>query len=131
MLTAFGIFIHLSKISHTVIDVITPSKIVADINKNNIAKMKDGVIIINNSRGGLIAEQDLADALNSGKVYAAALDVVSEEPIKESNPLYTAKNCYITPHISWAPKECRQRIVNTSAENIKAFLNGKPINVVN
>ena len=101
------------------------------INKNNIAKMKDGVIIINNSRGQLVVEQDLADALNSGKVYAAGLDVVSSEPIKPDNPLLTARNCIITPHISWAPKECRERIMNTTAENIRAFLDGTPINVVN
>ena len=101
------------------------------INKNTIAKMKDGVIIINNSRGPLVAEQDLADALNSGKVYAAGLDVVSTEPIREDNPLLKAKNCLITPHISWAPKESRQRIMDTSVENLRAFAEGRPINVVN
>ena len=100
-------------------------------NKDNIAKMKDGVIIINNSRGGLIVEEDLADALNSGKVYAAAVDVVSTEPIKGDNPLLKAKNCLITPHISWAPKEARQRIMDMTEENIKAFIEGAPINVVN
>ena len=101
------------------------------INKDNIAKMKDGVIIINNSRGGLVVEQDLADALNSGKVAAAGLDVVSEEPIKGSNPLLSAKNCFITPHISWAPIESRQRIMDATVQNIQAFLNGEPKNVVN
>ena len=101
------------------------------INKDSIAKMKDGVIIINNSRGGLINEQDLADALNSGKVYAAGLDVVSTEPIKGDNPLLKAKNCIITPHISWAAQAARQRIMDITVANIKSFIEGNPINVVN
>ena len=101
------------------------------INKESIAKMKDGVIIINNSRGQLIVEQDLADALNGGKVYAAGIDVVSTEPIRADNPLLKAKNCLITPHISWAPKESRQRIMEISINNLKAYTEGKPINVVN
>ena len=101
------------------------------VNTANIAKMKDGVIIINNSRGPLIVEQDLADALNSGKVYAAGLDVVSSEPIKGNNPLLKAKNCIITPHISWAPKESRQRLMNTAVDNVRAFIEGNPQNVVN
>ena len=101
------------------------------VNKETIAKMKDGVIILNNSRGPLVAEQDLADALNSGKVYAAGLDVVSTEPIRGDNPLLKAKNCIITPHISWAPKESRQRIMDCTADNIRSFLAGSPIHVVN
>jgi glycerate dehydrogenase len=101
------------------------------INKNSIAKMKDGVIILNNSRGPLIVEADLAEALNSGKVAAAGVDVVSTEPIKGDNPLLKAKNCLITPHMSWAPKESRQRIMDMSVENVKAYLAGKPVNVVN
>lgn len=101
------------------------------INKENIAKMKDGVILINNSRGQLVIEQDLADALNSGKIYAAGLDVVSTEPVKGDNPLLKAKNCLITPHISWAAKASRQRIMDITAQNIRAFLDGRPVNVVN
>ena len=101
------------------------------INKDTIAKMKDGAILINNARGQLIVEQDVADALNSGKLAAAGLDVVYTEPIKADNPLLQAKNCIITPHISWAPKESRQRIMDTTVENVRAFLNGAPQNVVN
>ncbi len=101
------------------------------INKDTIAKMKDGVILINNSRGQLVVERDLADALNSGKVYAAGLDVVSTEPIRSDNPLLTAKNTVITPHISWAAKEARQRILDITAKNLQSFLDGVPKNVVN
>lgn len=101
------------------------------INKRNIEKMKDGVILINNSRGQLVVEQDLADALNSGKIYAAGLDVVSTEPVRGDNPLLTARNCIITPHISWAAQASRQRIMDITVQNIKAYLSGKPVNVVN
>ena len=101
------------------------------INKKNIQKMKDGVILLNNSRGPLIVEEDLAAALESGKVYAAGLDVVSTEPIREDNVLLKAKNCFITPHISWAPRESRQRLMDIAVENLKAFKNGTPQNVVN
>lgn len=100
------------------------------INRDTIKKMKDGVIILNNSRGPLIAEQDLADALNCGKVAAAGLDVVDTEPIRGDNPLLKAKNCIITPHISWAPKESRQRLMDIAVNNLKAFLEGNPVNEV-
>ena len=101
------------------------------INRETIAKMKDGVILLNSSRGGLIVEQELADALNNGKVAAAGLDVVSTEPIQGSNPLLKAKNCIITPHIAWAPLESRQRIMDCTVENVKAFLAGQPVHTVN
>lgn len=99
--------------------------------RETIAKMKDGVIILNNSRGPLIVEADLAEALNAGKVYAAGLDVAREEPIPADSPLLTARNCILTPHISWAPRESRQRIMDMSAENLRAYLAGTPIHVVN
>ena len=101
------------------------------INRDSIAKMKDGVIIINNGRGSLIRSADLAEALHSGKVWAAGLDVVEHEPIPADDPLLRAPHCIITPHISWLPKESRQRIVDATAENIRAFLAGTPQNVVN
>ncbi|KOA18605.1 putative 2-hydroxyacid dehydrogenase [Clostridium homopropionicum DSM 5847] len=100
------------------------------INKNTIAKMKDGVIIINTSRGPLINEEDLAEAIISGKVYAAGIDVVSTEPIKEDNPLLKCKNAFITPHIAWASKEARQRLMNIAVNNLIAFLKGEPVNLV-
>ena len=93
--------------------------------------MKDGVKIINTSRGPLIVEQDLRDALDSGKVSWAGVDVVSSEPIKADNPLLGAKNIYITPHIAWAPKESRQRLMDIAVDNLRAFINGEPINIVN
>lgn len=100
------------------------------INAQSIAQMKDGVLIINNGRGPLINEVDLATALNDGKVAGAAVDVVSTEPITSNNPLLKAKNCIITPHISWTSKECRERIMQITEENIKSYISGKPINTV-
>ena len=101
------------------------------INAANIAKMKDGVIIINNGRGQLIVEEDLAAALTRGKVAYAAVDVASTEPIAAENPLLHAPNCIITPHISWATKEARERIMQMTADNVRAFMEGRPTNVVN
>ena len=101
------------------------------INKASIAKMKDGAILINNSRGQLIDEQDVTDALKAGKLAAAGLDVVYTEPIRADNPLLTAPNCIITPHMSWGAKEARQRIMDCTADNIRAYLDGAPIHVVN
>ena len=101
------------------------------INKDSIAKMKDGAVLLNNSRGPLIVEQDVADALNSGKLYAAGVDVVDSEPMDPASPLLQAKNCIITPHISWAPLEARSRLMDIAVANLKAFLAGSPANVVN
>ncbi len=100
------------------------------INKDNIAKMKDGVIILNTGRGPLINEQDLADALRSGKVYAAGVDVVSSEPIAADNPLLTAPNCHITPHLAWMTTAARTRLIDIAVKNVRAFLAGAPINNV-
>ena len=101
------------------------------INKESIEKMKDGVIIINTSRGPLIVEEDLAKALDEDKVRGAAVDVVSVEPIKADNPLLKAKNCIITPHIAWASRESRQRLMDIAVSNLKSFKEGNPVNVVN
>ena len=101
------------------------------INRETIAKMKDGVIFLNTSRGQMVVEQDLAAALNSGKVAAAGLDVVSTEPIRGDNPLLQAKNCFITPHMAWGAIESRQRIMDTTVANIRGYQQGEPVNVVN
>lgn len=101
------------------------------IGRETIAQMKDGAMLINNARGQLVDEQALADALNCGKLAGAAVDVVSTEPIRPDNPLLTAKNCIITPHISWGALESRQRIMDATVENVRAFLSGTPVNVVN
>ena len=100
------------------------------INAETIAKMKDGVLLINTARGGLVDENALREALLSGKVVGAALDVVSVEPIREENPLLGLQNCLITPHIAWAPRESRQRLMDTAVENLRSFLNGQTINNV-
>lgn len=101
------------------------------INQKAISQMKDGVILINTARGGLISEKDVADALNGGKIAAAGVDVVQKEPIPADSPLLSAKNCYITPHIAWAPRETRNRLLGIVVDNLQAFLNGEKLNVVN
>jgi len=101
------------------------------INRDTIAKMKDGAIVLNTSRGAAVDEEALAEALKSGKLWAAAVDVAAVEPIPEASPLLTAPNCVITPHMAWAPKESRQRILDTTMDSIQAFLEGSPINQVN
>ena len=101
------------------------------INAGTIEKMKDGAMLINTSRGPLVNEQDLADALESGKLRGAAVDVVAQEPIRADNPLLTTHKCIITPHIAWAPVESRQRLMDCVVSNVRAFLEGAPQNVVN
>lgn len=101
------------------------------INQQTIQKMKDGAILINTARGGLLDETAVAQALRTGKLGYAAVDVVSKEPMDPASPLLTAPNCIITPHIAWSPRESRQRLLECVTENIRSFLAGSPQNVVN
>ena len=101
------------------------------INKESLSKMKSSVFLLNTSRGPIIVDQDLADALNQNVIAGAGIDVLSVEPPPEGNPLFKAKNCLITPHIAWATKEARTRLMNSVVDNVSAFISGKPINVVN
>ena len=101
------------------------------INRDTIAKMKDGAILLNTSRGPVIDELAVTEALKTGKLRGAAMDVVSEEPIRGGNPLLQAPNCIITPHMAWAPIETRQRILDITVQSIQGYLNGTPVNVVN
>ena len=117
-------------------DIISLNCPLKDNNKEMIAsasisKMKKGVWIINTARGGLVNERDVKDALVSGKIGYFAADVVSAEPIKADNPLLTAPNVLLTPHIAWAPIEARSRLMKIAYENLKSFINGNPINRVN
>jgi len=101
------------------------------INSETIALMKPNAMLINTSRGDLIDEVALAEALNEGRISGAGLDVLAKEPPAKDNPLLTARNCFITPHIAWATKAARERLMNIVVDNIKAFLQGQPVNVVN
>ena len=101
------------------------------VNRDRLATMKPTAGLINTSRGGLVVEPDLADALNAGRLAGAAVDVISVEPMRADNPLLRANNCLITPHVAWATQEARRRLMQTTVENVRAFQNGKPINVVN
>lgn len=101
------------------------------INKRNLALMKNSAFLINTSRGAVVDEKDLADALNKGLIAGAGLDVLSSEPPSPENPLLHSKNCIITPHIAWATYEARTRLMNIAVQNVKAFLDGSPVNVVN
>jgi glycerate dehydrogenase len=101
------------------------------INKENLALMKPTAFLLNTSRGPIIVDQDLADALNNGVIAGAGIDVLSKEPPLPDNPLFTAKNCLITPHIAWATTEARARLMAITVDNLAAFLDGKPVNVVN
>jgi glycerate dehydrogenase len=101
------------------------------INASSLSKMKPSSFLINASRGPLVVEQDLADALNNDRLAGAAVDVLSSEPPPHDNPLLSAKNCIVTPHIAWATKEARTRLIESAAANLRAFLDGHPVNVVN
>ena len=100
------------------------------INSKSLALMKPSAFLINASRGPLVVEQDVADALNNGRIAGAAVDVLSSEPSSPDNPLLRAKNCIVTPHIAWATREARTRLLNTAIANVRAFLEGHPVNVV-
>ena len=101
------------------------------INAASLARMKEGAILLNTARGALCVSQDVADALESGRLRAYAADVAAREPILRSDPLLEASNCILTPHIAWPPRETRQRLLRLAAENLRAFLNGMPVNRVN
>lgn len=129
-----GTYVSLDKLlrESDVISLHCPAKAetVGMIRKDTIARMKDGALLVNTSRGSLISESDVCDALKSGKLGGYAADVASEEPIRLKNPLLSAPNCLITSHYAWTPKPMRQKIIDVSAENLAAFLSGESKNVV-
>lgn len=129
-----GTYVSLDKLlrESDVVSLHCPAKAetVGLIRRDTIAKMKNGALLINTARGSLISETDVCEALASGKLAGYAADVASEEPIRLKNPLMSAPNCLITSHYAWTPKPMRQTIIDVSAENLSAFLSGKPINVV-
>ena len=131
---AIGEYVSLDKLLETADIISLHCPLTADtaelINEATLAKMKPGVILLNTARGGLVKEADLAAALAAGKLQYGA-DVVSYEPIRQDNPLLAAPNCILTPHMAWAPVETRQRIIDITVENIRNYLGGTPINVVN
>ena len=100
------------------------------INRDALSKMKKSAVLVNTARGGLVDERALADALNEGRIYGACLDTVATEPMLADNPLLTAKNCLITPHVAWVARETRERLVGIVAGNLKAYMDGNPRNVV-
>lgn len=132
--TVFGAFATLSDVIENS-DILTlhvplTKKTKGMIGKEELNKMKRNAILINTARGDLVAEEDLANSLNNGDIYAAAVDVASKEPIEASNPLLEAKNIFITPHIAWAAHESRSRLMDTVIENLTAFINGDKLNAV-
>jgi glycerate dehydrogenase len=101
------------------------------VNRERLRRVKPGAFLVNTPRGGLVAEADLAEALQEGWLAGAAVDVVSAEPIRADNPLLAAPNCVVTPHVAWATREARRRLLEATVENVAAFLEGRPVNVVN
>ena len=100
------------------------------VNAARLQLMKSTAIVINTGRGPLVNDQDLADALNSGQIYAAGIDVLTQEPPRDGNPLIGARNCFITPHIAWATDAARKRLMQIALDNVRAFVAGKAMNVV-
>ena len=100
------------------------------VNANRLKQMKRTAIVINTGRGPLVNDQELADALNSGQIYAAGVDVLTQEPPRDGNPLIGARNCYLTPHIAWATSAARERLQQIAYDNLKAFIAGNPVNVI-